>query len=83
MAAVLLACLAMLTTTLAYERSNDFGNADVSGANTFWNVSGYNGGSVCRAASDVIEGFDSRYYTKSATLKFGYYLNRGTLIMIF
>ena len=80
-AVVFLAGLAMLMPTLAYERINDFGDADVSAANTFWNVSGYNGGSVCRAATSGMavmisasssafastDDFDSRFYTRAAT----------------
>ena len=77
---VLLTGLAMAMPTLAYERINDFGKADVGEANTFWNVSGYNGGSVCRAASSgmvavigarssafaTTDDFDSRFYTRAA-----------------
>ena len=81
-AAFSLACFATLMHALAYEPINDFGKADVSAANTFWNVSGYNGGSVCRAASAGMaavigarssafastDDFDSRFYTRAATL---------------
>ena len=81
-AALAIAGTLALGAGASIERIADFGTADTGAGNTFWNVAGYNGGSVCRAASDVIDGFDSRYYTKSATLKFKSY-KRGMLVIVF
>ena len=50
----------------ASERIIDFGGADTSAANTFWNVSGYGGVSVWRSAY-VLSGFDSRSRTCAAS----------------
>ncbi len=49
------------------ERIADFGTADISAGNTFWNVSGYNGGNVWREASASVSGFEARSYTRSAS----------------
>lgn len=48
-------------------RIADFGGADTSAANTFWNVSGYNGVTVCRAESSAVTGFDSRSRMRKAS----------------
>ena len=50
----------------AQERIADFGAADTSAGNTFWNVSGYGGVSVWRSAY-VLSGFDSRSRTCAAS----------------
>ena len=60
------ACVVALGLTAAQERIVDFGTADTSAANTFWNVSGYGGVSVWRSAY-ILSGFDSRSRTCAAS----------------
>ena len=55
-----------MSLSAASERIVDFGGADTSAANTFWNVSGYGGVSVWRSAY-VLSGFDSRSRTCAAS----------------
>ena len=57
------ACAAAAQGFASSERIADFGGADTSVANTFWNVSGYNGGSVWREASVSVSGFSARSRT--------------------
>ena len=61
------ACIVALGVIAAQERIADFGAADTSAANTFWNVSGYNGVTVWRSASAAAVGFDSRTLTRAAS----------------
>lgn len=49
------------------ERIAGFGGADTSSANTFWNVSGYDGGNVWREVSASIVVLDTRSRTSTAS----------------
>ena len=55
-----------MSLSAASERIVDFGGADTSAANTFWNVSGYSGVSVWRA-DDTLPRFDSRSRTRAVS----------------
>ena len=60
------AIIAAFGLIAAQERIVDFGAADTSAGNTFWNVSGYNGVTVWRSAY-ALSGFDSRSRTCAAS----------------
>lgn len=78
-----LAAVCVFSAGGSVEQLLDFGVADTSAANTFWSTAGYSGGSVCRAASAVIDGFDSRICTWSATRKFRECLKAGFVVILF
>jgi len=67
----------------AQERIADFGAADTSAGNTFWNVSGYNGGTVWRSASTAAVGFDSRSLTHAASRGIPLCTEKAGLFIIF
>lgn len=64
---IVAAVCAAMQSFAASERIADFGSADTSAANTFWNVSGYNGGSVWRQASSSVSGFSARSRTRMSS----------------
>ena len=67
----------------AQERIVDFGKADTSAANTFWNVSGHSGVTVFRSASTAAAAFDSRSRTCVASRGIPLNTGRAGFIIVF
>ena len=80
-AALIMAGTIALSALAGSELIADFGGADTSVANTFWNVSGYNGGSVWREASTSASGFSARSRTQMPSR--GIPLRTGPVGMLF
>ena len=66
----------------ASDRIVDFGGADISAANTFWNVSRYLGITVYRSTS-VMTGFDSRSRTCVASRGIPLSTGKAGIIIVF
>ena len=77
------ACVVALGLTAAQERIVDFGTADTSAANTFWNVSGHSGVTVFRSASTAAAAFDSRSRTCVASRGIPLSTGKAGIIIVF